>query len=270
MTATTPRPLGQVDTALDRLCDIVCAAGDAAMRYYGDTVAAERKRDGSPVTAADRAAHAVIVDELDSWTPGVRVVSEEGPLPAEDAPARQDPFWLVDPLDGTKEFIAHNGEFTINIALIEDGAPRIGAVYAPVPRLLYYAADGHGSWRRGRGEAPQRIFSQRWHAGMPARVAVSRSHPSPALERYLAGLQVVDRLVVGSSLKFCLVAEGRADLYPRFGPVMEWDVAAGDCVFRNSGVSGPRRSPIRYGHPGFRLPGFVIGDDAVDVASDVA
>jgi 3'(2'), 5'-bisphosphate nucleotidase len=270
----TDRSAGLLATsglAFARLSRIACAAGDAAMRYYGRPILAERKDDGSPVTAADRSAHGVIVDALHAWTPDVAVVSEEGVLPSPDDAARLDPFWLVDPLDGTKEFVAHNGEFTVNIALLDGGVPVLGVVYAPVPRLLYIAAEGRGAWRRRRGQAARRIYSRRWRPGMPARIVESRSHRSAALERYLGGLRVALRTAVGSSLKFCLVAEGRADLYPRFVPAMEWDVAAGDCVFRNSGVDAPRRSPIRYGQPGFRLPGgFVIGDDDLGAAVDAA
>ena len=255
--------------ALVRVAAIAVEAGQATLAHYHTGVAVELKEDRTPVTAADRAAHAVIVPALAEWDATIPVVSEEGRIAGGDVSRGWERFWLVDPLDGTKEFLQHNGEFTVNIALLEQGVPVLGAVYAPALDLLYYGGRGLGSWKRSGGGAPVRIVSRSLHPGQALRVVESRSHPSAALEQFLATLPVAERLRVGSSLKFCWVAEGKADCYPRFGHTMEWDVAAGDCIFRYSGERGERRSPLRYNQPGLRNAGFVIGlgDGVLETAS---
>ncbi len=187
------------------------------------------------------------------------MISEEG----EAAPAEQrsswDRFWLVDPLDGTKEFIKRRDEFTVNVGLIEGGEPVIGVVLAPALDLLYWAVKGGGAWRQ-QGPAPaERIVSRPAAPGTPLTVVESLSHPSPELEEFLKTIPVARRVKAGSSLKFCWVADGRADVYPRLGPTMEWDVAAGDCVYRQSGERGERPSPLTYNKPDLRNPSFVIG-----------
>ncbi len=257
----TRRLLEDAASTYGRLCTIAREAGAAAMRFYGQPVDAEEKASGGPVTAADRAAHRVIVDSLLAWTPTIPIVSEEGEMPSRDEVASWPRFWLVDPLDGTKEFLAGNGQFTVNVALVDRGVPVLGVVYAPALDVLYFAAERQGAWRKRADEPLERIFSEPWRPEMPARIVESRSHGTEEAEEYVRKLKVAERIRIGSSLKFCLIAEGSADLYPRFGPIMEWDVAAGDCVFRNSGLSAPRRSPIRYKQPDFRLSGFVIGAD---------
>jgi 3'(2'), 5'-bisphosphate nucleotidase len=168
-------------------------------------------------------------------------------------------FWLVDPLDGTKEFIKRRAEFTVNVALIEDGEPVFGVVLAPALDLLYWAVKGGGSWREAKGETAERIYSAASPAGTPLTVVESLSHPSAELEEYLRTIPVARRVKAGSSLKFCWVAEGRADIYPRLGPTMEWDVAAGDCIYRQSGRDGERPSPLTYNKPDLRNPSFVVG-----------
>jgi 3'(2'), 5'-bisphosphate nucleotidase len=255
--------------ALVRLAHLAVAAGRAALTYYQPGVGVERKRDQSPVTEADRTAHTVIVDGLRHWDPTIPIISEEGTIAGPAERAHWTRFWLVDPLDGTKEFLQQNGEFTVNIALIDEGAPVLGVIYAPALDLLYYGGQGLGSWKRVATGPPVRITSRPALPQHGLRVVESRSHPSPELEAYLAGLPVVERIAAGSSLKFCWVAEGRADVYPRLGPTMEWDVAAGDCIFRNSGETGPRRSGLRYNQPELRNQGFVIGldDQRVDPAA---
>jgi 3'(2'), 5'-bisphosphate nucleotidase len=247
--------------ALQRLCEVARMGGREVMRHYG-TTACERKVDASPVSIADVAAQRVIVDALTAWDPAIPVVAEESTLPPAPLRATWPRYWLVDPLDGTKEFLAGNGEFTVNIALIDGGAPVLGVVVAPAFDLAYYAGRGLGAWRQRGASPPERIASGRWRAGQPVRVVESRSHPSPELEAFLASIPVIERVRLGSSLKFCRVAEGSADLYPRFGPMMQWDVAAGDCVYRNSAAAGERRSPLRYDSPDLRVPGFVLGADA--------
>jgi 3'(2'), 5'-bisphosphate nucleotidase len=168
-------------------------------------------------------------------------------------------FWLVDPLDGTKEFIKRNGEFTVNIALIEGTEPVMGVVSAPATGLLYAAGRGLGAWKHAPGHPPERLASVPKPAAVPLVVVESRSHPSPELEAFLETVPVARRVQAGSALKFCLVADGTADIYPRFGPTMEWDSAAGDCVYRQSGRDGERQSSLRYNTPTLRNPPFVIG-----------
>lgn len=244
--------------SLRRVMDIARRAGAAAMEHYG-SAAAELKADRSPVTAADRAAHTVILAALTAWTPDVPVISEEGEIPPYEARKAWRRFWLVDPLDGTKEFLQQNGEFTVNIALIEATAPVLGVVYAPAVGVLYFAGRGLGSWKQEDGAEPQRLFGPPKPGPEGVVIVESRSHPSAELEAYLATLKVARRERAGSSLKFGLVAEGRAHLYPRFGPTMEWDVAAGDCVWRQAAASGERTSPLVYNTPALKNSGFVVG-----------
>src|SRR6185437_600862 len=155
-------------------------------------------------------------------------------------------------VDGTKEF-------TVNIALIEDGAPTMGVVFAPVLDLMYWARSGAGTWREGAGAGPERVYSAERTATAGRIVVQSRSHPSAELEAYLATIRVEQRISLGSSLKFCWVADGRADMYPRFGPTMEWDVAAGDCVYRESARNGRRQTPFTYNKRDIRNGSFVLG-----------
>lgn len=262
-------PVTTSPDALIRLTQLAVAAGHAAMAHYHEGVAVERKGDQSPVTAADHAAHTIIMQGLTHWDPAIPIISEEGTIADAATRARWNRFWLVDPLDGTKEFIQRNGEFTVNIALIDHGVPVLGVIYAPALELLYYAGEGLGAWKRAGDAAPIRIYSEPALPGHALRVAESRSHPSRELEAYLAKLPVKERVPAGSSLKFCRVAEGAADIYPRLGPTMEWDVAAGDCIFRNSGRHRPRVSSLVYNQPELRNNGFVIGldDQEIDTAS---
>jgi 3'(2'), 5'-bisphosphate nucleotidase len=234
-------------------------AGAAILSHYGGEIHVERKSDDSPLTAADRAAHRVLVDGLTALDPSIPVISEEGDLAPYVCRREWERFWLVDPLDGTKEFIKRNGEFTVNLALIEHGRPVLGVVLAPALDLLYWAVDGRGAWKQERGGDPVRVFSTCRRPDEPLVVVESRSHPSSELEGFLAKLHVAKRVEAGSSLKFCWVADGQADMYPRFGPTMEWDVAAGDCVYRNSGRDGMRSSSLQYNKPDLRNDGFVIG-----------
>jgi 3'(2'), 5'-bisphosphate nucleotidase len=241
--------------------DLVREAGRATMTYYDapDTAGVREKADRSPVTLADEVAHGILVDGLRQLDPSIPVVSEEAA--ADDFETRRGwrRFWLVDPLDGTKEFIKRRAEFTVNVGLIEDGEPVLGVVEAPALDLLYWAVKGGGAWREEKGRPAERIYSSAPAPGTPLTIVESLSHPSPELEEYLKTIPVGQRVKAGSSLKFCWVAEGRADLYPRLGPTMEWDVAAGDCVYRQSGREGERPSPLTYNKPDLRNPSFVIG-----------
>jgi 3'(2'), 5'-bisphosphate nucleotidase len=236
-------------------------AGRATMTYYDGAADAgvREKADRTPVTLADEMAHGILVEGLRRLDPATPVVSVEAAAADFEARRGWRRFWLVDPLDGTKEFIRRRAEFTVNVGLIENGEPVFGVVLAPALDLLYWAVKGEGAWREAKGAVPERIYSTEPAPGVPLTVVESLSHPSPELEEYLKTIPVARRVKAGSSLKFCWVAEGRADVYPRLGPTMEWDVAAGDCVFRQSGRNGERPSPLTYNKPDLRNPSFVIG-----------
>jgi 3'(2'), 5'-bisphosphate nucleotidase len=241
--------------------DLAREAGRATMRYYGgaEDAGVREKDDRSPVTLADEVAHDILVEGLRRIDPATPVVSEEAEAAAFEHRRGWRRFWLVDPLDGTKEFIKRRAEFTVNVALIDEGEPVFGVVLAPALDLLYWAVKGGGAWREEKGGAAERIYSAAAAPGTPLTVVESLSHPSAELEEYLRTIPVARRVKAGSSLKFCWVAEGRADIYPRLGPTMEWDVAAGDCIYRQSGRAGERPSPLTYNKPDLRNPSFVIG-----------
>jgi 3'(2'), 5'-bisphosphate nucleotidase len=236
-------------------------AGRATLTYYDGSPAAEvrEKADRSPLTLADEVAHDILLDGLRRLDPTTPVVSEEADAASFETRRAWHRFWLVDPLDGTKEFIKRRAEFTVNVALIQDGEPVLGVVLAPALDLLYWAVKGGGAWREKKAGPPERIYSNARTPGTPLTVVESLSHPSPELEEYLQTIPVARRIKAGSSLKFCWVAEGRADVYPRLGPTMEWDVAAGDCIYRQSGRDGERQSPLTYNKPDLRNTSFVIG-----------
>ena len=239
--------------------EIAREAGARILDHYHADVAVNTKSDHSPVTQADLDANALIINRLRTLTPDVPIVAEESELPEYEERRHWTRFWLVDPLDGTKEFIHQNGEFTVNIALIDGGMPVLGVVFAPARQRLYCADPGSGAFEQiGDGE-PTRIFSEPADPDKPLSVVTSRSHPSDELERYLAQFEIRERVYAGSSLKFCTVAKGDADIYPRMGPTMEWDVAAGDCVYRCSAKDGQHRSALTYNKPDLRNDAFVVG-----------
>jgi len=241
---------------LEQVIQAAEVAGHEALDVYGSSHAVQTKQDGSPVTEADRRSQAVICTRLAELDPGTPVVAEEDVELAEVAGHGQ--FWLVDPLDGTKEFISHSDEFTINIALIESGTPVLGVVLAPALGRLY-AADNAGAFLVNDGERTP--IGARSIPPEGATVVSSRSHGDPeALAEFEAGRQIKDSITIGSSLKFCLVATGEADLYPRFGRTMEWDTAAGDAVLRAAGgqvLDLAAGTPLRYGKPGWENPFFL-------------
>ncbi|NAW34699.1 3'(2'),5'-bisphosphate nucleotidase CysQ [Halomonas alimentaria] len=222
-------------TLLNDVHSIALKAGDAIMAVYARDFSIEEKEDKSPLTEADQAAHEVIVAGLNALPEGIPVLSEEDAEGFEGADANGR-YWLVDPLDGTKEFIKRNGEFTVNIALIENGKPVLGVVVAPALEVSYLAAQGVGAFKvDAKGErTPIRV------AGKPAegttwRVVGSRSHPSPDLAEWLEKLGSHDMVPMGSSLKLCLIAEGKADVYPRLGPTCLWDTGAAQAVVEQAG-----------------------------------
>lgn len=247
--------------------DIAARAGDAIMEVYGRDISVSRKEDASPLTEADLAANAVICTALRALTPGIPILSEESAGVPWSERAGWNRYWLVDPLDGTKEFIARNGQFTVNIALVEDHVPIIGVVQVPAQGRCFTAWRGGGAHRH---DASGSVTVHTRHTD-PGRLVLagSRSHAAPEQVRFFAALgDGVEVLSMGSSLKFCLVAEGKVDLYPRFGPTSEWDTAAAHCVVEQAGgaVTDLGLAPLRYNtRPGILNPHFlVMGDPAFD------
>ncbi len=233
------------------------AAGDLIMTYYDRPIVARAKADSSPVTDADEAAELLIVEGLRSLNPDIPIVAEES-FAAGRAPEVGDrPFWLVDPLDGTKEFIGRNGEFTVNIAFIRDGRPVEGVVLAPALSVIYFT-QGAAAYMAEGDEEPRPIRAAGGDGGVVA--VVSRSHYSAETADFLARYEVSHQCAAGSSLKFGLIASGAANLYPRLGRTMEWDTAAGDAVVRAAGgsVRTLDGEALRYGKPGFENPHFVV------------
>lgn len=219
-------------TLLEAMARAASLAGSTALAVRGAGLSVRRKSDDSPVTGADDAAEAVALAVLAEAAPGVPVVAEE--LVAQGrVPQTDGDFFLVDALDGTKEFIKGGDDFTANIALIRDGRPVLGAVAQPAARLLYLGALDHGAWLETEGA--RRPIMTRRPAPAALTAVASKSHRSPETDEYLARFDIADAVSIGSSLKFCLVAEGRADLYPRIGRTMEWDTAAGHAVLLAAG-----------------------------------
>jgi 3'(2'), 5'-bisphosphate nucleotidase len=236
---------------VENLVEVACIAGEKILEIYAGQADAAVKGDGSPVTAADTAAEAVILAELARIAPDVPVVAEEQ-VSAGRVPTIGNRFFLVDPLDGTKEFLSRNGEFTVNIALVEDGVPVAGVVYAPALGELCAGATGEGARAAEVVDGRPVRWSDIRVRHCPAAgldVVASRSHLTDETRAFIDRFMVRDLVSAGSSLKFCRVAAGAADLYPRLGRTMEWDTAAGDAVLRAAGgrVSTLDGRPLLYG-----------------------
>ena len=232
---------------LEHIVAIARQAGQAAMVIYDKDFNIEYKGDDSPVTDADLAAHAVIVKGLKALTPDLPILSEESANISWDERQTWQQYWLVDPIDGTKEFIKKNGEFTVNIALIDHGKPILAAVDAPALGVTYCAASELGSFKDDGEQRIKLNVNKKPNSGL-IRVVGSRSHPSPDLAQYLTQFDEVEMVPKGSSLKLCLVAEGKADIYPRLGLTSEWDTGAGHAVAEIAGASVTQvdGSPLRY------------------------
>jgi len=219
---------------LNKIETTAVKAGNAILEIYNSAdFGVEMKSDDSPLTKADLAAHNVIVADLKKITPDVPILSEESADISFDVRSKWNKYWLVDPLDGTKEFIKKNGEFTVNIALIENGQSILSVVYVPVKEIAYTAAKGYGAFKKVKGER-HKINSHKPARNIPV-VVGSRSHISEDVKDYLEKLGDHEMTAMGSSLKFCLVAEGVADLYPRLGLTSEWDTAAAQCIVEQAG-----------------------------------
>lgn len=232
-----------------KLLEISLAAGKEIMAVYGQELIVEAKADDSPLTIADQRSHQAIEKGLQSAYPDIPILSEEGREILYEERKNWQRFWLVDPLDGTKEFIKRNGEFTVNIALIEENYPILGVIYVPATDIFYYGQENSGAFKleaasAGRFEKADELFRKSTpldakKAVDRTRVVTSRSHMSAETQEFIDRInddsQPIEQITAGSSLKFCLVAEGEADYYPRFAPTMEWDTAAGQAIVEAAG-----------------------------------
>ena len=252
---------------LQAVRDIARLAGEKILEIYNTEFSVEEKDDKSPLTAADLASHNAIISALAQLTPDVPILSEESAsIPFEER-STWNTYWLIDPLDGTKEFIKRNGEFTVNIALIDAGVPVLGVVYVPVSGVCYAACEGQGTVKDVPGEGEKAISVRKLSDG-PVAVVGSRSHRGDSLNAWLENLGEHEMVSMGSSLKICLVAEGTADVYPRLGLTSEWDTAAAHCVVEQAGgsLTDLEMNRLRYNTKDSLLNPFffVFGDDSRD------
>jgi 3'(2'), 5'-bisphosphate nucleotidase len=253
-----------LNSLLEPVGTLARRAGDAILEVYANAFEVSKKADSSPLTLADMRSHDIIAKGLRELTPDIPVLSEE----ASDIPFQQRQqwlrYWLVDPLDGTKEFVSRNGEFTVNIALVDHHRAVFGVVYVPVQDTLYSGVEGAGAYKQVGSNERSRIRTA-VPAATPLRIVGSRSHRDSTLDRHLSKLDPCEFVAVGSSLKFCLVAEGAADLYPRFGPTSEWDTAAAQAVVEAAGgaVVTLDGAPLRYNaKPELLNPHFLVYGEA--------
>jgi len=248
---------------LDGVIDIATDAGRRIVEVYNQEFTIQHKDDKTPLTEADMAAHDAIESGLSRLTPNIPILSEESAAIAFSERKTWNRYWLVDPLDGTREFIKRNGEFTVNIALIDGNAPILGVILTPVGGVCYYACKGKGAYKRLPGKPAEPIHTVPWQ-GRHIRVAGSRSHRSEAFNSFLSHFDDHELVVMGSSLKSCLVAEGKADIYPRLGRTSEWDTAAAQCIVEEAGgaIADLHLQPLRYNTKDSLLnPHFVVIGD---------
>jgi len=224
----------QLEKLIEPVVALAAEAGQAILKVYATDFDVQEKSDESPLTQADLASHRSIVAGLARLTPDIPIISEEEGLPPFEIRSQWLRYWLIDPLDGTKEFVSRNGEFTVNIALVDAHRPVLGVVHVPVQQKTYVGCEGRGAELREGNGAPEpiRVVTQ---SRQPVRVVGSRSHRGASLDAYLDRLGETDLVPMGSSLKFCVVAEGHADIYPRLGPTSEWDTAAAQAVVEQAG-----------------------------------
>lgn len=260
-----------MEKLLSNLYEIAALAGDKIIQIYSTSdIGLELKADESPLTLADRTAHNIIVARLTAWRPEIKVISEESDPGSMYLADSDELYWLVDPLDGTKEFIKKTGEFTVNIALMDrNKGPVAGIVHAPAIGVTYLAEHGKGAWKwTQQGRTLEKVEI---HTRVPVLdqlcVVASKDHAGPLVEAMLKKLPGAELASMGSSLKFCLVAEGKADLYPRFVPTMEWDTAAAQCIVETAGgtIVTVDQQTLKYGKAGWKNPSVLTyGDPSVN------
>jgi len=242
-------------------------AGEAIMGFYQSDFEVKQKSDSTPVTAADMAAHDIIVAGLEKLTPDIPVLSEESTAIDFSVRSSWSRYWLVDPLDGTKEFVKGNGDFSVNIALIDNHAAILGVIYCPVSETMYIATKDGGAFKSIKDQDLESICVAKM-TQKNVRIAGSRSHIGPSCQDFLGNFKSYRLIRVGSSLKSCLVAEGLMDVYPRFGPTSEWDTAAAQCIVEEAGgmLVDTTLKPLRYNTKDSLLNPFfiVVGDKEVD------
>lgn len=251
---------------INKIIEIAIEAGDAILEIYKKDFEVYTKNDESPLTEADKAANDIIIEGLTSLYPDIPYISEEVKLTAYNERKDWEQCWLIDPLDGTKEFIKKNGEFTVNIALIKDGIPVLGVVHVPVQNKTYYAEQGKGAFLIENNDAPKKIENKAHYSELNDIVVVaSRSHLSQEVLDFVDDLKAegknVDFLSSGSSLKFCLVAEGKAHVYPRLAPTMEWDTGAAHAVCLEAGKNVlvyETKEPLKYNREDLLNPWFIV------------
>jgi len=249
---------------IQKINSIAKKAGDEIMRIYQQDFDVDYKKDNSPLTKADIKSNEIIAESLKDLYPVIPILSEENKEVLYDIRKNWEYFWLIDPLDGTKEFIKKNGEFTVNIALIHKDTPVLGVIYAPVVEILYYAQKDKGAFKREKNEKPQRLPIYKHTNNDTLKVIVSKSHYNQETKEFVDYLknqyEKIEFINIGSSLKLCLIAEGEADIYPRLAPTMEWDTAAGQAIAEQAGgeiVEFKTQAPLKYNKQNLLNPYFI-------------
>lgn len=217
------------------VCEIAKQAGAEIMKIYAEGFEIEEKKDHSPLTTADLASHSLIIEKLEKLTPDIPILSEESVSISFAERSSWKNYWLIDPLDGTREFIKRNGEFTVNISLVTEHSSSLGVVYIPVQDICYSASRNQGAYKQEQNQAAQKIQARSSSPTNKPTICGSRSHAGKSLQALQEKIGDFDLISMGSSIKMCLVAEGAADIYPRFGPTSEWDTAAAHCVVNEAG-----------------------------------
>jgi len=255
---------------ISSVVEIAKEAGEAIIEVYNSDFDYQLKKDLSPITAADNLAHDIITKKLKILTPKIPILSEENCDIPYKIRSQWTQYWLVDPLDGTKEFINRNGEFTVNIALIDNNTPTLGIINVPINNETYWGSKVNGSFYSSEnGDVKQIQVSENYHDRI--RIVASRSHPSEMLTSFLEKIVDYEILKVGSSIKFCLIASGQADCYPRFGPTSEWDTAAGEAIVKYAGgsVITTKGKLMAYNlKEGFLNPNFLVSCSCGKIASE--
>ena len=257
----------QLAELVNPVCDISKQAGLEIMKIYQEGFDIEEKNDRSPLTSADIASHQLIIESLKKLTPDIPILSEESSEIPYSQRSSWNSYWLIDPLDGTREFIKRNGEFTVNIALVTKQVAILGVVYIPVQDILYFASKGNGSFKKEQDQPAIKISTRDSTPNQNPVICGSRSHAGKSLQALLNDIGDYELISIGSSIKTCLVAEGVADIYPRFGPTSEWDTAAAHCVVDEAGgiLVDTNLEPLRYNTKDSLLnPSFIVFGDLND------